>query len=48
MKFRCRETLLAALLVLQIIPLKSVATDLTDVPMAVKNTVLPNVMFYAR
>lgn len=45
MKFRCRETLLAALLVLQIIPLKSVATDLTDVPMAVKNTVLPNVMF---
>ncbi len=45
MKYRLHSLLLAALLSLQLVPLNSAATDLTDVPMAVKNTVKPNIMF---
>ena len=45
MKNRLQKFSLAALIALQIVPLNSLATDLTDVPMAVKNTVLPNVMY---
>jgi type IV pilus assembly protein PilY1 len=45
MKSRLHGLLLAALAALQVVPLNSVATDLSNVPMAIKNTVQPNVMF---
>ncbi len=45
MKHRLQKLICAALLPLLLAPLTSLATTLTDVPMAVKNTVVPNVMF---
>ncbi len=46
MNRRLRKSTFAVLLAaISLIPLSSSATDLTDVPMAVKNTVVPNVMF---
>jgi len=45
MKYRLPKLILVTLAAMHFVPSIATATDLTDVPMAVKNTVLPNIMF---